>query len=210
MSPGTPIVVSKKKKKLGLNYSFKTKFGANARSSPRSWCGLMQMATCDENICVHALSSYLRQTKLLMNGTQDIFFGFSSFFFFMLPQMSSISALCSRWNVLEARIDSTNRTIIQYAVKWSYALKHSRSILVLSGPPVARETSQVCVCVCICVSMSACIGTCIACNWQHLCESVPFNGALDVWLWRLYLCTCYPVFFFKAWVGGGYGDGGVV
>lgn len=69
----------------------------------------------------------------------------------MLLQMPAISALCSRSNVLEARIDSTNGTIIQYAVKRSYALKHSRSILVFSGPPVARETSQVCVCVYLCV-----------------------------------------------------------
>lgn len=119
---------------------------------------------------VLAVSSYSKlKTKLPMNGTQDIFW-FLQYFFFMLLQMSSISALCSRSNVLEARIDFTNRTIIQYAVKWSYALKHSRSILVFSGPPVARETSQVCVSVCICVSMSACI--CVYLYCMQLAASV--------------------------------------
>lgn len=41
--------------------------------------------------------------------------------------------------------------------------------------------------------------TCIACDWQHLCESDSSNGASDVLLRPLYLCTCCPGLLKRRW-----------
>lgn len=63
----------------------------------------------------------------------------------------------------------------------------------LLRPPVARETSQVCAC----MHLSLC--TCIACDWQHLCESDSSNGAPDVLPRPLYLCFCCPGLLKRRW-----------
>lgn len=64
---------------------------------------------------------------------------------FIVSQMSRRSALRPR---SKAPIDSSKRKIIQYAVKRSYALKHSRSILVFSGLQLLGKPIR-CVRVCI-------------------------------------------------------------
>lgn len=69
------------------------------------------------------------------------------------------------------RIDSAESREIQYVVL--YALKHCRSIRVLSWPLVTTETSQLCVCVSALVYL-------YLCNYTHAAGSICVKGFLYV------------------------------